>query len=324
MPEVKFNGQIFASAAGETILSCLLRAGVDIRHACRGGLCKSCLMQIVEGEIPPNAQSNLSANAISTGFFLGCLGIPTGDLHVRQAGDVSEINRAILVRREPLGPFHWRCLLEVEDTFSHYPGQAILLWRDDGTKEIYRIANCRQLPPILEIHVEDRSDASLGAWLAREIPLGGALEFAGPIGQNFYLPDPLDDLLVVLGKGSGMAGAVGILREALAQGHEGLIAFFQEAEGPEHLYLVEELQQLTEQHPNLRYVSTVTCDHRAEWAGTVFGAAIEHALRTYPTDDIGRVFVCGSVPFVKKAQKDAYLMGLPLGRTLFDKPLALR
>ncbi|MDD4928942.1 MAG: 2Fe-2S iron-sulfur cluster-binding protein [Gallionella sp.] len=78
--ELRYGTQIITPATDETVLQALTRQGVALRSSCRGGVCQTCVMRCLEGEIPGRAQSGLSTDLISQRYFMPCVCKPSGDM----------------------------------------------------------------------------------------------------------------------------------------------------------------------------------------------------------------------------------------------------
>jgi len=77
-------GDTFACAAGDTVLSAILRAGAKVFFGCRGGGCGTCKMRLVTGEVDHGRCSTavLTEHEKHEGAFLSCQARPLTDLTV--------------------------------------------------------------------------------------------------------------------------------------------------------------------------------------------------------------------------------------------------
>lgn len=78
--ELLYNGQRIGVAADETVLQALTRQGITTRSSCLGGVCQTCVMRCLEGEIPARTQSGLNPELISKRYFMPCICQPAGDM----------------------------------------------------------------------------------------------------------------------------------------------------------------------------------------------------------------------------------------------------
>lgn len=68
--------------ADETVLEACLRLGVETPFSCRGGACHTCMMRCTSGVLPERAQRGLSAEQKTKSYFLPCVCVPLGELHI--------------------------------------------------------------------------------------------------------------------------------------------------------------------------------------------------------------------------------------------------
>jgi ferredoxin/truncated hemoglobin YjbI len=80
MPTISYGGHCVAATLDETVLQACMRQGVSLRFSCRGGVCQTCVMRCLEGDIPSRAQSGLSVELVSKRYFMPCVCKPTGDM----------------------------------------------------------------------------------------------------------------------------------------------------------------------------------------------------------------------------------------------------
>jgi ring-1,2-phenylacetyl-CoA epoxidase subunit PaaE len=61
---------------GETILDAGLRQGIDLPFSCKGGVCSTCRVLLVEGAVEMETQYALEDDEIARGFILMCQSYP--------------------------------------------------------------------------------------------------------------------------------------------------------------------------------------------------------------------------------------------------------
>ncbi|MEM7203143.1 MAG: FAD-binding oxidoreductase [Planctomycetota bacterium] len=126
--------------------------------------------------------------------------------------------------------------------FAYRPGQYVDVLHTDGAARSYSLAS---LPTdgVLELHVRRLPKGHVSGWLHERQP-GDTITVRGPFGQCYYLPDPPTQKLLLAGAGTGLAPLLGIVRDALQQGHAGPIDLIHGGLRPERLYLRQELREL--------------------------------------------------------------------------------
>lgn len=60
----------------ESILDAGLRAGIDMRYSCKGGVCSTCRCKVVEGKVEMDVNYALEDYEIARGFVLSCQSFP--------------------------------------------------------------------------------------------------------------------------------------------------------------------------------------------------------------------------------------------------------
>ncbi|MEO0319162.1 MAG: hypothetical protein RL404_2839 [Pseudomonadota bacterium] len=63
----------------ESVLDAGLAQGIDIRYACKGGICATCRCKVVEGKVDMDANYVLEDYEIASGFVLSCQAFPASD-----------------------------------------------------------------------------------------------------------------------------------------------------------------------------------------------------------------------------------------------------
>jgi ring-1,2-phenylacetyl-CoA epoxidase subunit PaaE len=63
----------------ESILDAGLRAGLEMRYSCKGGVCSTCRCKVVEGKVDMDVNYALEDYEIARGFVLSCQGFPATD-----------------------------------------------------------------------------------------------------------------------------------------------------------------------------------------------------------------------------------------------------
>ncbi len=314
MPTIRYQAHEYACEAGETVLECLERHGVSVPTSCRSGVCQTCLMRALEGEVPPEGQQGLKETMKVQGYFLACVTKPQGDLTVALAEEAGATVSAEVMEKTLLAPFVVRLRLRPQGAYSWRPGQFLNL-HHDGLVRSYSIASLPEEGEV-ELHVARVPEGKVSGWIFDRLAVGDRVEISQPQGKMFYLPGQPETPLLMIATGTGLAPLYGILRDALKQGHRGEIWLYHGSRSPEGLYLREVLEALAAEHPNVHYRPCLS--QGAPPAGVAAGRPNEVALADHPDLKGWRVFLCGNPAMVKDAQRQVFLAGANMGDILTD------
>ena len=309
MANIVWEGRALPCAPGETVLDCLLRAGVPVASACRTGACQTCMLRAVRGRPPAAAQQGLRDTWIARGLFLACQCVPEEELEVAR-GDALAWVRAVVRRIERPAPGIARLFLECETPLGHRAGQFIHLVREDGLLRPYSLASVPE-DPLLELHVKRLPGGAMSGFLHDALRPGDALTVRGPMGNCFYVKGRPDQALVLGGTGTGLAPLLGIARDALARGHRGPIVLHHGASRRERLYADAALRALAAEHPTLSYVPCVPVDD-APGPPVVTGSFDDILLEAVRARRGCRVFLCGASERVLRLRKAVFLAGVSM------------
>jgi NAD(P)H-flavin reductase/ferredoxin len=310
MSRIRYEAQWYPLQSEETVLDGLLRQGITVPHACKSGVCQSCLMRASSGSVPEKAQVGLKETLKARNYFLACsCKLETGaELEVGGGADELRVP-ARLDSMTPLSGDVLRVRLRPEAPFEFRAGQYLTLLRPDGLARSYSVASLPR-EGLLELHVRLLPGGAMSGWLRTQARPGDEVKIQGPAGDCFYIPGRPDQPLLLAGTGTGLAPLYGIVRDALEQGHTGPLWLFHGARDSRGLYLVEELRELAARHPNLHYRPSVLEGRLEE--GVQVGA-LDALIRAECPKPVGwRAFLCGNPELVLSLRKKLFLAGLSL------------
>ena len=304
MPNVIYAGVAYAALAGEAVLDTLLKNGVSISNSCRAGACQSCLLRASDGVVPAVAQRGLKATLVEQGYFLSCACVPETDLRIEPANGVEVA--ASIAMLERLTPTVLRARLRLPEPLAYRAGQYVTLRRQDGLSRSYSLAS---LPheDTLELHVRLAPHGRMSGWLFNDAQVGESMTLRGPAGDCFYTAGKLEQPLLLIATGTGLAPLAGICRDALRHGHTGAIHLYHGARNVDGLYLQNELEALQRTHANFHYTSVVPADERVGTAAVLASTIAER----HPALAGWRGFVCGNPEAVKSLKMKLFMLGMP-------------
>ena len=268
-------------------------------------------MVVATDGIPPAAaQKGLKPQLQQQGYFLACICTPEQDLTFAKPDDTALPKiTATVVDKLPLNDTILRLRIKPETPIDFHPGQFLNLHREDELIRSYSIASLPDEENI-ELHIELIENGRMSGWLHDDVAVGETIRLDGPHGDCFYLgTNPAENMLLV-GTGSGLAPLWGILRDALKRGHTGAIHLFHGTRQAERLYLVDELRELANKHPNFHYTPCISGEDVPDFCEA--GRCNEVALKYYPKLTGWRLFLCGNPDMVNGMKKKGFLAGANL------------
>jgi CDP-4-dehydro-6-deoxyglucose reductase len=310
MSRVRYEAEWYPLQPDESVLDGLLRQGIAVPHACKAGVCQSCLMRAASGMLPEKAQVGLKETLKARNYFLACSCTLEQGTELELGGGADELRvPARIDSLMPLSEDVFRVRLRPEAPFEFRAGQYLTLLRADGLARSYSVASLPR-EGLLELHVRLLPGGAMSGWLRTEARPGDAVRIQGPAGECFYVPGRPEQPLLLAGTGTGLAPLYGIVRDALEEGHAGPIWLFHGARDPRGLYLVEELRELAARYPNLHYRPSVL-EGRLEEG--VHVGALDALIRAECPKPVGwRAFLCGNPELVQSLRKKLFLAGLSL------------
>ena len=315
MPKVTYGGQSY-DCEESTVLDCLTAQGISVPSSCRSGLCQTCMMKVVSGNIPGKSRAGLSDALIAQNYFLPCVCNPEEDIEVIlpdstpgkiqvQVSSIEYLNANIIgIKLKPSLPFEYR------------PGQFINFFKDENTARSYSLASVPELEDDLFINVRKVPGGVVSGWISEHLKPGDTVTISAATGNCFYVSGNPEQNILLIGTGSGLAPLSGIIRAALHHGHQGKISLYHGSYTREGLYLTEELRNLAQSYSNFSYFPCVSGEATDEQIrqGMVFDVAIQDN----PSLKGWRVFLCGHPEMVKSAQRETFFAGASMRDILAD------
>ena len=316
MSKVIYGGQSY-ECGESSILDCLTAQGVPVPSSCRSGVCQTCMMRVVEGEVPEKAKAGLKPTLAAQNYFLACSCYPENDVEVvlPEAGlgklearvtSVEYLNGDILGIR-----------LKPSRLFEYKAGQFINLFKDEITARCYSLASVPALDEELFLNVRKVPSGLVSGWVFSSLKVGDAITISEASGDCFYVPGNSEQDILLIATGSGLAPLYGIIRDALLSGHQGKFSLYHGSYNTDGFYLVEELRRLAQTHPNFNYVPCIS-EGEAK-AGYAPGMVLDIALADNPDLSGWRVFLCGNPNMVNTAKQQSFFAGASM-RDIFADP----
>lgn len=314
-----YKNRSYVLKGTETVLDGLLRHGIEISHACKSGVCMSCIMRVIEGSVPEKSQYNLKTTFIRNGLFLSCQCEPITDMVISDANDLNIDVTGQILDYYLFTPDTLRLLVKTGTMFICEPGQYVTIINHNGVARSYSVANNPKIDGYLEFHIRLIPNGKMGRWLQHDAKVGDSILIRGPMGNCFYTVDNNETsrAIILAGTGTGLAPLYGIVKEALRMGHKGEIKLFHGALNESGLYMVDELNNMQKNYINFSYVPCVLSEDTTTTCtiGNIEELVMQSILNL---DKNTQLFICGDSALVNSLKIKAFIAGLMSKNIYYD------
>jgi len=318
---IKFDGNDIHCTDGESVLDCLLRGKIKVNYSCKTGTCQTCLLQAENCAIPAGAQTGLPKNLVIQNYFLACLLYPDSNIDVSSATPSDLFRPATVTEKNYLTDEVLQLLLKPDEKLEYYPGQFVNLKAESETVRSYSLAGNPDESDLLELHIKRMRNGKVSNWLFDELQVGDEIEYQGATGNSFYAKEDLEQAVLLIGTGTGLAPLLSIVRYAISRGHRGEIVLYHGSRHSSGLYLNDQLIQLAKTVENFTYHACLS--GKIDLNDALQGRASDLALQHHKELTGWQVFLSGEPEMVKDAQQRCYLAGANLDEIHTD-PFILR
>jgi toluene monooxygenase electron transfer component len=336
------NGaSVIEAPSGERLLYAGLRTGLGLPYECASGTCGTCRARVVEGEVEclwPEAPGHRSVDAAKGEVLLcQCAARTAAVLEVKQAvKDISAERplpawgRGTIVRSESLTGDVMSMTVALTAPVSFEAGQFYLVERPDvqGARA-YSMVNYDPQTSELEFVIKKKPQGGFTEALFADTGVGVEVEVYGPLGSATFQPT-MDQSLVCIAGGTGIAGILSILDHACAEGyfdkHEGHVFFG--VRTPADVFYLDRLSAYRERFPSRLNIAVALSDQapdeqlRARYPGIHFGSGFVHevAKASLAGGLAGSMaYVAGPPPAVDAAIRFLIMSGVSAGNIRYDK-----
>ncbi|ASJ97218.1 2Fe-2S iron-sulfur cluster-binding protein [Shewanella marisflavi] len=307
------DGQAFEAQAGESVLDTLIRHGQRVNYSCKKGVCKTCLLQHVDGEMAIGAQRGLTLGLKQRHYLCSCQCKPTPSLRLKSILPQDLFIGAKIQQKQFINEAVVRICLSLDEPLLHHPGQYINVRRFDGLTRSYSPVN-QPGDSLIELHVRRKYNGQFSDWLYHHAGIGESLLVQGPLGSRYYRNAYRDTKLIIVAFGSGLGVAYGILNQALAQGHQGEIFLYVGARDDNDLYLHHKLLKMMLEHRQFQYQACITGQSESKGRRVIHANPFTEALKSHQFDRQQQLFLCGEPGLVNESREVAFLNGFPIER----------
>ncbi|MAU41428.1 MAG: phenol hydroxylase [Kordiimonas sp.] len=320
-------GETIEVEDGQTILDACLRAGIYIPYQCCHGLCSSCKVDILEGEIDHGEASPFALMDFERdeGKALACCATLEDDTTIEAEIEEDEDARYLPVEDyqatvsdlKDLSPDIKGVFLTLDDDaeMEFQAGQYIQLEIDgiDGARA-FSIANGPS-EKIIELHIRLVPDGAMTTHIHQKLAVGDNVKLSGPYGRFFVRKSQKMPMLFIAG-GSGLSSPKSMVQELLEEGCTDDIVLFHGVRSKADLYYEDLFRDLDAKYDNFIYVPALSEMKEGDnWDGEV-GFINEVAERHFEGQFKGnQAYLCGPPPMI-----EACIRTLMKGR-LFEKDI---
>jgi len=320
-------GQTIAVEDGQTILDAALRAGIYLPHACCHGLCATCKVQVVDGEVDHGEASTFALMDFEReeGKTLACCCRLESDTVIEAEIDEDpdaenlpvEDYAGEVVRIEALTPTIRGIWLKLDRPMHFQAGQYINLEVPaiDGQSRAFSLANAPGQSDLVELNVRIVPGGQVTTWLHEHLEVGEKLKLSGPYGR-FFVKKSAKVPVIFMAGGSGLSSPKAMIEDLLNSGCEQPMTLVYGQRSKEELYYHDEFTELAAKHPNFSYVPALSHEPAgSEWNGAR-GFVHEAAKAHFDNDFRGhKAYLCGPPAMI-----EACISTLMQGR-LFERDI---
>lgn len=299
-------GQTLDVEEGQTILDAALRAGLYIPHACCHGLCATCKIQVVDGEVDHGEASNFALMDYERdeGKTLACCATLQSDVtieaEIEEEPDARNLPvedySATVSRIEDLTPTIKGVWLRLEDgkSIDFQAGQYINLnLPGDMGSRAFSIASAPQNAGEIELNIRIVPGGAGTTWVHQQLRQGDKITFSGPYGRFFVRKSENQPSLFLAG-GSGLSSPRSMILDLLAENSALPIVLVNGARDQSELYHDQEFRDLAAKYPHFTYVPALSSEPAdSGWQGAR-GFVHEAAKAHFDNDFRGcKAYLCG-------------------------------
>lgn len=323
--EIEPTGDIVEVGDGQTILDAALRQGVYIPHACSHGLCGTCKVEILEGEVDYGAASPFALMDMEKdeGKCLACTATPMEDCAIEADVDEDPDAKSIpvkdfmgtVVEVKDLTPRIKGIFIELDEEIEFQAGQYVQ-YHVPGFDEprAFSLCNSSNDKKIVELNISLVPDGEATPWIHKNVKVGARRKISGPYGR-FFVRETANKPMIFFAGGSGLSSPKSMILEQLENGSKQEITLFHGARNEEELYYADLFKDLEQKYENFTYVPVLSDEDTPSWEGKK-GFVNDAAKEFFENDFSGKkAYLCGPPPMI-----DACITTLMRGR-LYEKDI---
>jgi phenol hydroxylase P5 protein len=295
---------------GQNILDAALRNGIYLPHACCHGLCATCKVQMLDGDIEHGDASPFALMDFEReeGKALACCATLCSDATLEAELDEDPDAQVIpvrdlagtIVRLEQLTPTVKGVFIQLDEPLPFQAGQYINLHIPGaGCTRAFSIASAGSDPSLIELNVRIVPGGVGTTYVHEKLFVGERVTISGPYGRFFVRKSAGVPLLFMAG-GSGLSSPRAMIHELLREDCGLPITLVYGQRNRQELYYHDEFVDLARRYPNFTYVPALSdADADSGWdgyRGYVHDAAREHFRNDFRGH---QAYLCGPPPMIE-------------------------
>ena len=309
----------------QKLLDAALRAGIWLPYACNHGVCGTCKVEVLEGEVEHNEASSFALMDMERdeGKTLACCATLLSDIVIE--ADIEEEEDAqnlpvgdytgTVARIEELTPTVKGIWLEVPGDGIEFQAGQYLNLNIPGVDipRAFSLANPPSERNIIELNVRRVAGGQATTYLHERLKPGHELGFTAPLGR-FFVRKSAPEPMIFLAGGSGLSSPKSMILDLLETGDERDITLVYGARNQAELYYFDLFRELAGAHDNFHYLAALSEPlDTDDWEGArgfVHELAEQHFDKRFGGH---KAYLCGPPPMV-----DSCITSLMRGR-LFEE-----
>lgn len=143
MGMVEHLGRSIHCREDESLLDALLRTGATIDFSCKSGVCRRCLVKVVDGTAPIEASGSLPPHLRSAGYVLACQCRPVAPLKLAPKSPADMLTQCMLLRCEHRADGASILWFETATELVFFPGQSAHVFDGPFTAPVHIVLTGR-------------------------------------------------------------------------------------------------------------------------------------------------------------------------------------
>ncbi len=311
----------------QTLLDAALRNGVYLPHACLHGLCGTCKVQVLEGEVDHGEASPFALMDFEReeGKCLACVATALSDLVIE--ADIDEEPDAEMHPMQDfqgtvtalvdLTPTAKGIFIELDGKGINFQAGQYINLHVPGVElpRAFSLANAPSEKRRIELNIRHVAGGQATEYIHNNLKVGDKLKLNGPYGRFFVRRSAPENFLFLAG-GTGLSSPKSMILDLLEKNETREITLVYGARNRAELYDDDLFQDLVAKHANFTYLPTLSQpDVSDNWdgeAGYVHDAASKHFGGDFRHH---KAYMCGPPGMI-----DACITALIRGR-LFERDM---